>query len=199
MITRLLSSVGRKLFPFRLVIGLVVTAVAFGWIWPTPLFSQGYWPLHTFGLLGIFTGVGMRAWGSGSAGSHTRSEIIEAPKLTTGGAFAHVRNPIYAGTVSIGIGMSLLIGDPKALFFAAVALGILYFALVPAEEEFLSERFGEEYASYRAEVPRLIPRLTPWPHRSTSRFHWPALQGELAILLLLCFIYGALVAKASLV
>lgn len=35
-----------------------------------------------------------------------------------------------------------------------------YFLLL--EEPGLEHRFGEEYIRYKAEVPRWLPRLTPW-------------------------------------
>lgn len=193
-----LASAGRKLFPLRLLVGLTVLAGALELLSPTPFFDPHYRLIHLLAMLLITAGLGLRAWGAGSAGFHTRTARIEAPKLITGGAFAHLRNPIYGGSICIGVGMSTLIGDPKAFLFSAIAFGFLYFAIVPAEEEYLLQRFGADYLRYRSSVPRLLPRLRPWVDGNPAPFHWRAATGEVWILLLLILIYAALLAEEHL-
>jgi protein-S-isoprenylcysteine O-methyltransferase Ste14 len=195
MLHQMLPILGRKLFPFRMLIGIIVVLIALEWICPTPFFGRDYRLIHMAAILVIFTGLALRAWGAGSAGGHTRSGQIEAPRLATGGPFAYVRNPIYTGSMLIGLGMSMLMGDPKAFAFAACVFAFLFLAIVPAEEDFLVRQFGEEYLEYRQSVPRLIPRLTPWHGQSKTRFQWHAVRGELVIMLLLATIYGAFVAE----
>jgi protein-S-isoprenylcysteine O-methyltransferase Ste14 len=48
--------------------------------------------------------------------------------------------------------------SPSGAAFAA--LNAVYLPFV--EEPMLRARFGESYATYCANVPRLIPRLRPW-------------------------------------
>jgi protein-S-isoprenylcysteine O-methyltransferase Ste14 len=187
-----LATVGRKLFRIRLLIGIGVALAGLEWISPTPFFQNQYRVVHACALLVVAMGLALRAWGAGSAGFHTRSAFIEAPRLATGGAFAHVRNPIYMGSICIGLGMSMLITDPKALLLAAFVFAILYFTIVPAEEAFLRQKFGAEYLDYCNAVPRLIPRLTPWRGRTKTRFQWQAVRGECNILLVLVIIYAVL-------
>ena len=190
-----LSRLGRKMFPFRLAIGLAITVLATAWIAPAPFFGPRHRSVHTLGLLVIFAGLALRAWGAGSAGFHTRSGRIEAPRLATAGPFAHVRNPIYLGSILLGVGMSLLIGDPLAFLFTAIAFSMLYFGIVPAEEEYLQDHFGAEYLRYRDAVPRFIPLLHPWQGRTKRTFQWRAIRGELGILLVLVGIYACLLLK----
>jgi protein-S-isoprenylcysteine O-methyltransferase Ste14 len=187
----LLASVGGKLFRLRLLVGLAVTAVGLEVLSPTPFYAEPYRIVHIFALVLIAAGLVLRAWGAGSAGTHTRSATIEAERLATGGAFAYVRNPIYLASICIGIGMATLIGDPAAFLLASVAFGILYFSIVPAEEAFLLRQFGQQYRRYQEAVPRLFPRLTPFPGREQRPFHWRAIRGELLIALLLIVIYCA--------
>ena len=50
---------------------------------------------------------------------------------------------------------------PLLLWFAGVfAVNALYLPLV--EEPGLRKRFGADYDAYRANVPRWLPRLSPW-------------------------------------
>ena len=183
------------MFPLRLPIGLAITIAAAAWISPMPFFGPQHRAIHALALLVIFAGLALRAWGAGSAGFHTRSGRIEAPRLATAGPFAYVRNPIYLGSMLLGIGMSLLIGDPLAFVFTAIAFAILYFGIVPAEEEFLQNHFGAEYLRYREVVPRFIPHLRPWQGRTKETFQWKAVRGELGILMVLVAIYAGLLLK----
>lgn len=187
-----LAQCGQKLFPFRLLLGVVVAVGALEWLTPAPFFSAGHRISHALALLVIGSGLGLRAWGTGSAGGHTRSATIEAFRLATGGPFAYLRNPIYVGSIGIGIGMSLLIGDPLAFLVTAIVFVLLYLVIIPAEEEFLLGQFGDVYLRYQAAVPRLIPRLRPWPDHSPNVFQWKAVLGECGILLLLLVIYSLL-------
>ncbi|MDP9292319.1 MAG: isoprenylcysteine carboxylmethyltransferase family protein [Verrucomicrobiota bacterium] len=187
-----LAALGRRFFGYRLLIGLFVTAVGLEVLRPAPFLAEGYRLGQGFALLLILVGLALRAWGGGSAGRHTREDSLQAPELITSGPFAHVRNPIYAGSICLGAGMCVLIGDPIAFILATLAFLILYVSIVPAEEAFLFQQFGDEYQRYRAEVPRLIPRLRPWRGRSRRPFEWRAARGELYIGLLLIGIYAAL-------
>jgi protein-S-isoprenylcysteine O-methyltransferase Ste14 len=58
--------------------------------------------------------------------------------------------------------MVFLIGDRRLFVPCALTFLVLYFGLIPAEEEFLSQKFRDEYEAYRRQVPRLLPRLKAW-------------------------------------
>lgn len=187
-----LERIGRRIFGVRLFIGLGVVLLSIEWLEPTPFFAPAYRGAQFAGLVLIALGWMLRAWGAGSAGRHTRGAQIEAPHLVTSGPFAYVRNPIYAGTIVLALGTVVVIGDPRALLCTILALGALYFFIVPAEEAFLRAQFGAEYTRYCEAVPRLIPRLHPWPGHREHPFQWRSVRSELMILLWLVLIYGAL-------
>lgn len=117
--------------------------------------------------------------------------MIEAPKLVTGGPYAHVRNPIYLGSFLLSLGMIGLIQDPVLLVPLAIVFAVLIGNIVLAEEAFLSRKFGDEYLQYRASVPRIVPSLQPWKHRGKVRATWRSARGELFIALVLVAIYCA--------
>ena len=66
----------------------------------------------------------------------------------------------------------------------------LYFGLIPAEEEFLSQKFQQEYEAYCRNVPRLLPRLKTWTPDGVAkaRFDRAAACGEWRLSLILAVI-----------
>lgn len=189
---RSVARVGTKLFPWRFGIGLCISLLGIEILRPVAIFGSYQWLAQIVSVIVIFAGILLRAWGSGCAGDHTRSDSIEASRLATGGPFAYLRNPIYAGSVLIGIGMVVIIGDPLGLLLAGISFAVLYLLIVPAEEAFLRKEFGDEYLRYCQAVPRLLPRLLPWQAREERAFQWRCIRGELPIALLLPGIYFGL-------
>lgn len=180
------------MFAHRLPVGLIFVAIGAFVAQPHSLWGeQRLWgSLASLALL--FAGMSLRFWAAGSAGTHTHSATIEGPRLATAGPYAHVRNPIYLGSMLLGLGLVGLIGDIRLLPLHAAAFTVLYVILIPAEERFLQQRFGADYATYRSAVPRLIPRLRPWKGSTTQSFAWSAARGELRLFVVLLAIYGTL-------
>ena len=86
--------------------------------------------------------------------------LKEDHELIRSGPYRFVRHPIYAGLLVALLGTAIALGrwrDVIALMFTTVA--VLHKMRV--EERFLAESFPEDYARYRAEVPALIPFLSP--------------------------------------
>ena len=180
------------MFSQRLEIGLGVTAVAVPFVRPTIATKPSELCLKAAGLCLVLTGLGVRVLAAGFAGRHTRSSKIEGSKLATAGPYAYVRNPIYLGSVVLGFGMVLLIGDRRLLAPCALTFLALYFGLIPAEEEFLGQKFPQEYEAYCRHVPRLLPRLKVWAPDGVAkaRFDRRAAYGEWRLSLILAVILG---------
>ncbi len=83
-------------------------------------------------------------------------------KLVVLGIYRHVRNPMISGVISILFGESLLFGSTGLvawlIFF--VLANLIYIPFV--EEASLEARFGADYARYKQNVPRWIPRWRAW-------------------------------------
>jgi protein-S-isoprenylcysteine O-methyltransferase Ste14 len=95
-------------------------------------------------------------------GIGTPAPVAPPERLVVGGLYRYLRNPMYVAVATTIIGQALLLGRPglvayAALFMAAVAAFVRFY-----EEPTLAERFGDEYAEYRREVPAWHPRLHPW-------------------------------------
>ena len=77
-------------------------------------------------------------------------------QLRTDGPYAITRHPIYTGLLGMLIGTALLNGLGVSLLLLVVGAGVLA-TRIPIEERLMSKTFPEEYARYRARVPRLAP------------------------------------------
>lgn len=95
-------------------------------------------------------------------GLGTPAPVAPTRRLVVGGAYRHVRNPMYLAVGATIAGQALLLGRAGLLAYAA-AFGVIVFAFVRAyEEPTLSRQFGRSYDEYRRGVPGWIPRLTAW-------------------------------------
>jgi len=83
----------------------------------------------------------------------------EADFLCTVGPYAYIRNPLYLGNFLIGLGLCIAINEWYAYTLFIVGYVFVYSVVIPYEERFLQEKFGDVYAEYKAHTRRLIPRL----------------------------------------
>ena len=102
-----------------------------------------------------------------------RERRVYADRLVTEGIYAHSRNPMYVGNLSIIFGVCLTANSWTVLAIAIPLFSLFYLAITTAEEEFLARQFGAEYERYVESVPRFLPR---WRGLATtlagSEFHW---------------------------
>lgn len=128
-------------------------------------------PLEGFvlGVPPIAAGAALRSWGAG--------HLVKNDALTTTGPYAHVRHPLYLGTLLVATGFALLLGGVWSL--AVLAAIWPWFALhyFPRKDRIegtrLAALYGEAFERYRAAVPPLWPRPTAW--RAPAA---PALDGS---------------------
>jgi len=83
-------------------------------------------------------------------------------KLVVSDLYRYVRNPMISGLSMIILGESMIFTSIElfGFFILVVIFNHIYF--VYSEEPGLTKRFGNEYTEYKKNVPRWIPRLTPW-------------------------------------
>ena len=118
------------------------------------------------GSLVMIGGLFIRSWAAGV--------IEKRDGLTTSGAYAHTRNPLYLGSFFLAAGASISSGR---LFFVLVLLigfPIVHSPLMRAEARRLEARFGTSYRKFAEEVPTFWPQLTSYtPSRPDARsFSW---------------------------
>jgi protein-S-isoprenylcysteine O-methyltransferase Ste14 len=95
-------------------------------------------------------------------GLGTPAPIAPPQKLVVTGLFRYVRNPIYIAVIAVIFGQALLFGDRRLLLYGALLWLFFHVWVVVIEEPTLKQTFGTEYESFRTNVPRWVPRLTPW-------------------------------------
>ena len=110
----------------------------------------------------LVLGLAIRVYVAGRArpGTSSRGVTFEAGQLITTGMYAYVRNPLYLANLMIWAGLALLAAP--MMWWAGLLVGLaggVYHLIVLAEEEYLAARYPAEYARYRHEVPRWLPRL----------------------------------------
>jgi protein-S-isoprenylcysteine O-methyltransferase Ste14 len=83
-------------------------------------------------------------------------------RLVVRGVYRHVRNPMISGVLFVLLGESLLTASEPLLrwFLIFAVINAIYIPLL--EEPMLVNRFGDDYVTFKRNVPRWIPRLTPW-------------------------------------
>jgi len=154
----LMFRIRNALFPLTLLL-LVLTS--------TPQLPFGSARLDRWfdavGVILALLGQTCRALAIGSVDNIRRGgqrQRIAADTLIRSGIYAHTRNPLYLGNLIILSGL-LLIANCRwwYLFVWPGFLGI-YYAIVCAEEEFLSWKFGQPYRDYLQTVNRFLPTLT---------------------------------------
>ena len=95
-------------------------------------------------------------------GLGTPAPIAPTQNLVVTGLYRYVRNPIYVAVVAVILGQAILFGDWRLMAYGGL-MWLAFHAFVLAYEELvLAQQFGTQYEDFRANVPRWIPRLSPW-------------------------------------
>jgi protein-S-isoprenylcysteine O-methyltransferase Ste14 len=95
-------------------------------------------------------------------GLGTPAPIAPPDRLVVGGIYRYIRNPMYVALNTCLVGQALLLNQPVLLLVAAITLAAMVGFVKIYEEPTLAERFGADYAAYKAAVPGWWPRLRPW-------------------------------------
>src|SRR5579872_1307428 len=141
------------------------------------------WRFLAIGAIFVLPGLLIRALASG----HVRKN--EA--LATSGPYAYTRNPLYLGSLLIGIGFAIAARS----WWVGVVLVVMFFAIylpvIRSEETFLRNKFAD-FDEYAIHVPRMLPRITRYRSSEAGggfsmelylkHREWNALLGALAII-----------------
>jgi protein-S-isoprenylcysteine O-methyltransferase Ste14 len=98
-------------------------------------------------------------------GRGTPAPVAPPRRLVVSGLYRYVRNPMYVAVAAVILGQGLLFGDWRLLVYGAAFWLACHLFVLAYEEPTLKRMFGAEYEVFLSNVPRWIPRLTPWRKR----------------------------------
>ncbi len=127
------------------------------WLWPDPCLITAV-PQSVFIVAGIVLlaiGVPMLAVAGRAA-----TVAYNSDKLATSGIFGLTRNPIYAAWIVLIIPGLVLLSRSWPLLLTPIVAYSAFKCRIRREDEYLEERFGDEYRRYEARVNELIPGRT---------------------------------------
>jgi protein-S-isoprenylcysteine O-methyltransferase Ste14 len=100
----------------------------------------------------VLAGVALRAYAAGY--------VKKNAELTRTGPYAYTRNPLYLGSMLIAFGFAVAAGRIWLGVLLVALFLLIYWPTILSEEAFLRGAFPD-FDEYAAQVPRLLPRLTP--------------------------------------
>lgn len=111
--------------------------------------------------LGVFLAITGLTMMAAAVVAHKREGNDPSPHsstraLITSGPHRFTRNPIYLGVGMIQAGVGVAIGSIWVLASVFIALTLAHFMAVLPEEEYLEDKFGDEYRLYKRRVRRWI-------------------------------------------
>lgn len=119
--------------------------------------------LLTIGLIIAFLGLILRLLAAGF--------IDKNERLTRAGPFQYTRNPLYLGSLVLGLGLmiagaSWILGMTFVILFA-----LIYTPVMQSEEAFLRQKFGSVYEEYARKTPLFVP-LPGRRYCEAGQFRW---------------------------
>jgi protein-S-isoprenylcysteine O-methyltransferase Ste14 len=134
-------------------------AVLYFWL------ARPTWRSLALGAVGILAGLLIRMLASG----HVRKN--EA--LATSGPYAYTRNPLYLGSLLMGLGFAVAARSWWVGVALVVMFVVVYLPVIRDEEAFLRRKFPE-FEEYARRVPRILPRVAPGSSapESAREFSW---------------------------
>lgn len=108
-------------------------------------------------------GLALRGWAAGCLAKNQR--------LAMGGPYAHLRNPLYLGTLLVAAGLVVAARNVYLGLLFGLVFGLVYLPVIQLEEQHLRRLFPE-YEGYARQVPSLVPRLRAFRGEYANAFQW---------------------------
>lgn len=99
----------------------------------------------------------------GLASGHVQKD----KQLTTSGPYAYTRNPLYLGSLILAAGFAIAARSWWIVAIMLLMFAVIYVPVIAGEERYLRQAFPD-YEDYARQVPRLLPRLTPYADQQSA-------------------------------
>jgi protein-S-isoprenylcysteine O-methyltransferase Ste14 len=134
--------------------------------------SSGVQLVFAIGALLALLAAWIRTWASAYLQSSVvKDGDIHTDRLVADGPYRHLRNPLYLGTLLLGISFGL-IASTTGFFVLVVGLTVFVSRLIAREEAELEAVQGAAYRRYVRAVPALVPAFEPRVDASGARPQW---------------------------
>ncbi len=127
--------------------------------------GAGDWQMY-LALLLLIKGIWMAVWSVGLftklGEGGTPAPWAPPKRLIVAGPYRYVRNPMLSGVFLLLLAETFFFQSAGLAVWTALFVIANLFWFPFFEEPGLRKRFGAEFEEYCRNVPRYIPRLTPW-------------------------------------
>lgn len=129
------------------------------------------WPLW-IGALGdalLAASVALFVWSHLSLGINWTAnvDVAQGQQMVTTGPYRWVRHPMYSSFILMSAALLLATANLVVALPFGVTIMAMYADRVAAEEEMMTQEFGDEYARYMSRTGRLLPRFSALDRRRT--------------------------------
>jgi len=174
---------GNWLFKYRSFLPLVVLSIGTTLYIRTEIYPETFILEETpyeiyyemFALIISLFGLFIRVYTVGhtpknTSGRNTNQGQV-ADTLNTTGMYSIVRHPLYVGNFLMWFGPAMLTGHFWFIIAFVLFYWVYYERIMYAEEQFLRNKFGEQFLDWSKSVPAFIPKLKNFK-KSNLPFSW---------------------------
>jgi protein-S-isoprenylcysteine O-methyltransferase Ste14 len=131
--------------------------------WPVGMdWTHVSWqPAPVVGAFVALIGIAGFVWSAAALAGGVPNTVNAPARLLTRGPFACVRNPLYLSAGAVVVGLTTMYGlwrRQDAIIVPIIGV-LVHLFVVYREEPRTRERLGPAYDTYRATVPRWVPRF----------------------------------------
>lgn len=142
------------MLPPTLLLLHIMAGIILSWIFP---FSIG----HAWGWLGLIlisASLGITHWSKTLFKNAGTNVAPNKPSVTIvkDGPYRYSRNPMYVCFILVFVALALLADAPMMLLVTLPLWYLLDQRVIVPEEEYLEDKFGDDYRDYKAQVRRWI-------------------------------------------
>jgi protein-S-isoprenylcysteine O-methyltransferase Ste14 len=143
-----------------LVMAVLTIAILCKAAWVDPVLLPVPDGVRWFGVAGFICAVVWLLWMFHTLGRNLTDTVVTRrdAKFVDHGPYRLVRNPMYTGTLVLGVSLGIALGT-WLLPLLAVVIFTLFATRTRTEEHYLIEKFGDQYRNYMTRVGRFFPGL----------------------------------------
>jgi len=144
-------------------VGLLTIGSAISWLWKPTWFAWASYPvpvvMRWVGVAGLAGAITWLIWMFHTLGRNLTDTVVTRRDayFVNHGPYRFVRNPMYTGVLLLGMSLGLALGT----WLLPVAASLMFTLLAlrtRREEQYLIERFGDQYRDYMRRVGRFFPK-----------------------------------------